>query len=99
MINTTVMKFARLSILILLSVALTSCQTWKSLKNSNLMYPFKFLDQTGSAIFNWLGENDLPTDGKPATMQERARQIESRGSYVGKVPAAAASSHQRTASR
>ncbi len=81
------MKFARTSFLVLLSVGLTSCQTWNAFKNC---YPVKFLDQTGSAVLGYLGENNLPTDGKPATMQERARQIESRGSYAGKGPAAGA---------
>ncbi len=81
------MKLARTSFLVLLSVGLTSCQTWNAFKNC---YPVKFIDQTGSAVLGWLGENNLPTDGKPASMQERARQIESRGSYAGQMPAAAA---------
>ncbi len=85
MINTTLMKFARTSFLVLLAVGQTSCQTWNAFKNC---YPVKFMDQTGSAVLGWLGENNLPTDGKPATMQERARQIESRGHYAGKAPAA-----------
>lgn len=81
------MKFARTSFLVLLSIGLTSCQTWNAFKNC---YPVKFIDQTGSAMLGWLGENNLPTDGKPASMQERAREIESRGHYAGKVPAASA---------
>lgn len=85
MINTTLMKLARTSFFVLLSVGLTSCQTWNAFKNC---YPVKFIDQTGSAMLGWLGENNLPTDGKPATMQERARQIESRGHYAGKAPSA-----------
>jgi hypothetical protein len=79
------MKLARTSFLVLLSVGLTSCQTWNAFKNC---YPVKFMDQTGSAVLGWLGENNLPTDGKPATMQERARQIESRGSYASQVAVA-----------
>ncbi len=91
------MKFVRLSFLVLLSVCSTSCsQTWSALKNT---YPVRILDQTGSALLGYISENNLPTDGKPATMQERAREIESRGHYAGKVPAASVSSHQRTASR
>ena len=93
------MKFARLSFLILLSACFTSCgsQTWKAFKN---IYPLKLLDETGSEILGLISaENNLPTDGRPASIQERARQIESRGHYVGKTPAAAASSHQRTAAR
>ena len=98
MINTTLMKFTRLSFLVLLSACLTSCgsQTWNAFKNT---YPVKFLDQTGSAVLGWISENNLPTDGKPASMEERARQIKSRGNYAGKTPAAADSSHQRTAAR
>ena len=91
------MKFFRLSFLVLLSVCSTSCsQTWNALKNT---YPVRIMDQTGSALLGYISENNLPTDGKPASMQERAREIESRGHYAGKVPAAAVSSHQRTASR
>lgn len=93
------MKFARLSSLILLSACLTSCgtQTWNAFKNC---YPVKFIDQTGSAMLGWLGENNLPTDGKPASMQERAREIESRGHYAGRTPAAVgAAAGQRMAAR
>lgn len=96
MINRTLMKFARLSFLVLLSASLTSCQTWSAFKNT---YPVKFLDQTGSAVLGWISENNLPTDGKPASMQERAREIESRGNYAGKAPAAAASSRESMAAR
>lgn len=102
MINTVLMKFSRLSLLVLFSACLTSCQTqtWNSLKNSNLMYPFKFIDQTGSAMLDWLGENELPVDGKPATLQERARQVQSRGIYAGRTPAAVgAAAGQRMAAR
>ena len=91
------MKFFRLSFLVLLSVCSTSCsQTRTALKNT---YPVRILDQTGSALLGYISENNLPTDGKPASLQERAREIESRGHYAGKVPAAAVLSHQRTASR
>jgi hypothetical protein len=84
--KTTAMKFVRLGFLVLLSSAgLTSCQTWDALKNS---FPVRMLDDTGSSMLKMLGENKLPADGKPATMQERARQIASRGRYAGKAPAA-----------
>lgn len=97
MINTSLMKFARLSFLILLSAGLTSCQTWEAFKNT---YPVRILDQTGSALLGYIAENDLPPNGKPASMEERARQVEKRGIYaVGKEVPAAASSHQRTAAR
>ncbi|WP_395748618.1 hypothetical protein [Prosthecobacter sp.] len=90
------MKFARTSFLVFISFGLTSCQTWNALKNC---YPVKFMDQTGSAMLGWLGENNLPTDGKPATMQERAREIESRGHYAGKTPATVGDAGQHTAAR
>jgi hypothetical protein len=91
------MKLARLSFLVLISVCSTSCsQTWNALKNT---YPVRILDQAGSEVLGLISENNLPTDGKPASMLERARQIESRGNYAGKVSAASVSSHQRTASR
>jgi len=96
------MKFARFTFLVLFSACLASCQssqTWNTFKNSSLLYPVKFLDQTGSAVLGWLGENNLPTDGKPASMQERARQIESRGNYAGRVPTAAALSHANVVAR
>ena len=57
------------------------------------------LDQTGSTMLGWLGENNLPTDGKPASMQERARQVESRGNYAGQLPAALASSRASVVAR
>jgi len=81
------MKFARFTFLVLFSVCLTSCgsQIGNAFKNSSII---KMLDQTGAEMLGWLGENNLPTDGKPASMQERARQIESRGSYAGHLPAA-----------
>jgi len=90
MINRRLMKFARITFLVLFSACLTSCgsQIGNAFKNSTLI---KMLDQTGAELLGLLGENNLPTDGKPASMQERARQIKSRGNYVGKVPAAAAS--------
>ena len=80
------MKLRHLSFLVLLSVCSTSCsQTWSALKNT---YPVRMMDETGSALLGYISENNLPTDGKPASMQERAREIESRGHYAGKAPSA-----------
>ena len=96
------MKFARFTFLVLFSACLASCQssqTWNTFKNSSLLYPVKFLDQTGSAVLGWFGENNLPTDGKPASMQERARQVESRGHYAGRWPAAVTSSRVSVVAR
>lgn len=96
MINTILMKFARLSFLLLLAASLTSCQTLQSLQNT---VPFKALDQAGSEMMGWISENDLPTDGKPASIQERAREIESRGHFAGRTPVAVGAAGQRMASR
>ncbi len=97
MINTNLMKFARLSFLILLSAGLTSCQTWEAFKN---IYPVRILDQTGSALLGYIAENDLPANGKPASIQERARQVENRGIYAaGKTAPTATSPRQSMVSR
>ncbi|MBB5031780.1 hypothetical protein [Prosthecobacter vanneervenii] len=62
--------------------------------------PVKMFDQLGKEMLGLIGENDLPTDGKPASMQERAREIESRGHYAGRTPAAVgAAAGQRMAAR
>ena len=75
------MKFARLSFLILLSANLTSCQTWEALKNCA---PVRLFDETGSSMLRMLGENNLPADGKPGSLQDRARKVESRGIYAAR---------------
>lgn len=84
MINTKLMKFARLSFLILLSSALTSCQTWEALKNCA---PVRAWDETGAAMLHMLGENNLPADGKSGSLQDRARKVESRGIYAARKAA------------
>lgn len=61
-------------------------------------FPVRMLDETGSAILGMLAENNLPTDGKPASIQDRARQVESRGIYAGHAPATG-SPGQNTAAR
>ncbi|WP_294383362.1 hypothetical protein [Prosthecobacter sp.] len=53
-------------------------------------YPVRMMDQTASALLGYLAENELPTDGKPASIQDRARQVEGRGIYAGQMPAAVA---------
>lgn len=87
MINTTLMKFSRFVTLVLCSVSLTSCGTLGGLMNS---LPFRMLDETGSALLGMLAENQVPVDGKPASIQDRARQVESRGIYAGHAPFAGA---------
>jgi hypothetical protein len=83
MINTTLMKFARPAILVLSSVCLTSCSTLGGIMNS---YPVRMMDQTASALLGYLAENELPADGKPASIQDRARQVEDRGIFAGHAP-------------
>lgn len=80
------MKFACLSFLILLSTALTSCQTWEALKNCA---PVRAFDETGANMLNMLGENNLPANGKPGSMQDRASKVESRGIYAARKGAPA----------
>jgi|UniRef100_UPI00378434EB hypothetical protein len=82
MINTTTMKFARLTISALIAISLTSCSTLASLMNSSA---FRILDQTGSALMGYLGDNTLPANGKPQSIEERARQVQSEGLYAGGV--------------
>ncbi len=84
MINTKLMKFARLSFLILLSTGLTSCQTWEALKNCA---PVRAFDETGASMLNMLGENNLPADGKSGSLQDRASKVESRGIYAARKAA------------
>jgi len=88
MINTTLMKFARFAIFALIATCLTSCGTIGSLMNSA---PFRLLDQTGSALMGYLGDNTLPADGKPQSIEERARQVRDQGLYAGSVGANAQS--------
>ena len=71
---------------VIFSICLTSCGTLGGLMNS---YPIRILDQTGSALLGYLAENELPADGAPASIQQRARQVEERGIYAGHAPAAA----------
>ncbi len=87
MINTTLMKFARLAIPALIAASLTSCSTIGSLMNSS---PFRLLDQTGSALMGYLGDNTLPADGKPQSIEERARQVRDEGLYAGSADTHAA---------
>ncbi|MDZ4406307.1 MAG: hypothetical protein U1A53_26850 [Prosthecobacter sp.] len=51
-------------------------------------YPVRMMDQTATALLGYLAENELPANGKPASIQDRARQVENRGIYAGHLPAA-----------
>lgn len=53
-------------------------------------WPVRLLDQTGSALMGYLAENELPADGKPASIKDRARQVEGSGIYAGHAPVAGA---------
>lgn len=96
MINTSKMKsIVRLAILAAFSACLTSCGTLGGLMNS---YPFRMLDQTGSALMGYLAENELPAGGRPASIQERASKVEDRGIYAGRT-SVAGSPQQSVAAR
>lgn len=94
MIKTPAMNFLRPALFVLLATGLTSCSTLGGLMNS---YPVRILDQTGSALMGYLSEND--EGARPASMEERARQIEARGVYAGQSPAAEAGLSTGVASR
>lgn len=88
-------SITRIAILAALSASLTSCSTFGGLMNS---YPVKMMDQTASALLGYLAENDLPANGRPASLEERARKVESQGVYAGRT-SPAVSSRQSMAAR
>ena len=88
------MNLLRPALFVLLATGLTSCSTLGGLMNS---YPVRILDQTGSALMGYLAEND--GEARPASLEERARQIESRGVYAGQGPAVQAGLPTGVASR
>lgn len=94
MINTSAMNLLRSALLVLFTACLTSCSTLGGLINS---YPVRILDQTGSALMGYLAENE--EGAKPASIEERARQIESRGIYAGSGPVRGAEVSTPVASR
>lgn len=86
------MNFIRPALAALLVFCCTSCNTLIGLMNS---YPVRMLDAAGSSIMGSITEND--GTGKPASIEERAREVRSRGLYVG--PSAAATPPTRVAAR
>ncbi|MEZ5386698.1 MAG: hypothetical protein R3F13_14395 [Prosthecobacter sp.] len=72
------MNLLRSVLCLLLAACLTSCSTLGGLMNS---YPVRMLDQTGSALMGYFVENDAANG--PSSIEERARQIESKGVYAG----------------
>lgn len=81
MINAFVMSLIRrLALVALASTSLTSCQTLGSLMGS---FPFRYLDMIGGQAMRALGENELPANGRPEGIEERARKIDTSGLYAG----------------
>lgn len=100
MINAIVMslirRFALVALVALASASLTSCQTLGGLMNS---LPFQLLDEAGAEVMGLLSENNLPANGRPKNIEERARRIEKNGEYVGRVPSGIPSRGSSMASR
>ena len=86
MINRLLMRYSRAALLVVLSAGLTSCQTFQGLMNS---FPVRMLDGIGSQAMGFFAESG-PDASKPASVQDRARQVESRGIYAGRSPAGVA---------
>jgi len=86
MISKTNMSFFRLILVAIFSVGLTSCQTFQGLMNS---FPVRMLDGVGSQALSFFAEAPA-ADTNPDSLQERARQVENRGIYAGRAPAAEA---------
>jgi hypothetical protein len=71
---------SRFALAVLISSSLTSCQTLGGLMGS---FPFRYLDMIGGQAMRALGENELPANGRPEGIQERARKIDTSGLYAG----------------
>ena len=84
--------FSRLALCALLFACLTSCRTVGGLMNS---MPVRMLDEAGSTLMGILAENEFPST--PAALQNRARQVESRGIYAGRASATAAAGQSMAA--
>lgn len=82
MINRTVMSLIRrFALVALASASLTSCQTLGGLINS---LPFQLLDEAGGAAMSLLSaENNLPTNGRPESIEDRAKKVDAAGLYAG----------------
>jgi hypothetical protein len=79
MISKTNMSFFRLILAAIFSVGLTSCQTFHGMMNS---FPVRMLDGLGSQAMSFFAEAPA-AEGKPASVHDRARQVEGRGIYAG----------------
>ncbi|MFO1439070.1 MAG: hypothetical protein U1F81_12210 [Verrucomicrobiaceae bacterium] len=81
MINRTVMSLIRrFALVALASASLTSCQTLGGLINS---MPFRLLDEAGAEFVNLFSENSLPANGRPESIEDRAKKVEKEGLYAG----------------
>jgi hypothetical protein len=95
MISKTNMSFFRPVLAAIFSLGFTSCQTFHGLMNS---FPIRILDGIGSTATSFFGE--VPAaDGKPASVQDRARQVEGRGIYAGGRSSVMTASRQSMAAR
>ncbi|MFN0079803.1 MAG: hypothetical protein ACKVY0_25345 [Prosthecobacter sp.] len=80
----------RLALCALLFSCLTSCRTMGGLMNS---FPVKMLDEAGSTLMGFLAENESPSGSTPEALKNRARQVENRGIYAGRVSPASSPRH------
>lgn len=80
MIDTPLMKFNRIAALVLVATSLTSCSTLMSLIGSP---PVMMLDEAASSVLGLLSENELPSSGRPPSIQDRAQQVQTQGIYAG----------------
>ena len=76
---------SRLLACALLGVTLASCNTWNGFKNS---FPVRMLDEIGTEAMSLISENGAPAGGPLKALPERARQVQNRGMYTSRVPAA-----------
>lgn len=74
------MSFFRVVSLAVSCLCLSSCQTFHGFMNS---FPVRMLDGVGSQAMGLFGEAS-PDTKAPASMEERARLVESRGLYAGR---------------
>lgn len=74
------MKLIRPAIAILLTTTLTSCGTLMGVMNS---LPFRMLDELGTMATGAFAENELPANGAKRSLEQRAKDVETRGLYAG----------------
>lgn len=82
-INFLMSLFCRFALVILAATSLTSCQTLGGLMNT---LPFRLLDEAGAEAMGLFSENASSQDGHSDTMGQRAKRLEMKGDYVGRMP-------------